>query len=505
VQRVLGASVNLFFDVCPTGRIINRFSADIDRMDIELPETLANVTQNAFRMISCVAVCALSTPWVLLCLLPISIAFYSIFAWFRPTSRELKRMEGVSRSPIFGSFAECLQGLETIRAFGKQARFAAANDALIDANVKFYLIFWMCGRWLGTRLDCLCVATTLSVSFLAVMSVAEGLVVNEVLVGLALVYAMQLAGLAQFTVRQMIEVESHMVSVERLNALSNVPQERSVFRPSATTDAKDDARGATTVEPAAAWPSEGAIEFQRVSMRYRPGLELVLRSVSVSIAPGQKVGICGRTGSGKSSFMLTLLRMVELDSGRIVIDGHDIASVPLATLRRRLSIIPQEPVLFSGTLRFNLDPFEQFDDAQLWQALDRVDLGAIVRRMGAQLLEPVTEGGGNYSVGQRQLICIARALLRNSKLVLLDEATASVDSTTDALIQRTIRDNFGAMTVLTIAHRIQTIVDSDRALVLDSGEVAEYASPEELLKLPGGIFRSLVEESQRQQQGRPSE
>lgn len=494
VGIVLRAPVNLFYDVTPLGRILNRFSGDIDRMDLELPETLENVTQNIFRCSAALVVCVSSTYYFLPFLLPLGALFYFIYAAFRPTSRELKRLEGMSRSPILQHFGETLTGLSTIRAFRYVHRYREAFESLVDENCKCYLTFWTCGRWLGTRLDLISVITVLAVSLLAV-SVRDDM--NRAVVGLALVYAIQLTGLLQFTVRQSIEVEAHMVAVERLNQFRTVPSELNI---DGTGGDENDGSDANAVEKKGAvrvpedWPSRGEVSLEGVELRYRPGLPLVLKGLTARIPPGSKVGVCGRTGAGKSSVMVALLRLVELAGGALKIDGIDIAQVPLNVLRSRVSIIPQDPVLFSGTLRFNLDPFSERSDGDMWAALGEVDLKEKVMEEEQRLEAPVAERGENWSVGQRQLICIARALLRGCRLVLLDEATASVDAETDRLIQSTIRKNFKSLTVLTIAHRIQTIIDSDLVLVLGDGRVEEQGAPKVLLANPDSAFSSMVRE-----------
>lgn len=306
--------------------------------------------------------------------------------------------------------------------------------------------------------------------------------VDPNLLGLALVYSIQLTGLLQWTVRMMVDTENSMTSVERLLAFINVPSEAASVLPSDPGLDK--------------WPSTGALKISNLSLRYRPGLEPVLRGIYVDIAGGSKVGVCGRTGAGKSSLMLALFRLVEPDdSSMMSIDGVDLGSLGLRCLRSGLTIIPQDPVMFSGSLRYNLDPFSVFSDEEIWTALDRAQLRQdILDKFPNKLEHVVSERGENISIGQRQLLCIARALLRKSKVIVMDEATASVDTITDEKIQRAVRSEFRNCTVLTIAHRLETIADSDLILVMDEGRVAEHGTPLELMDMEDGIFSGLVDE-----------
>jgi len=301
------------------------------------------------------------------------------------------------------------------------------------------------------------------------------------LVGLSVSYALSVTQTLNWLVRMTSELETNIVAVERLKEYSETQCE-------AEWKLESD-------EKLLEWPEKASIEFKNVNARYREGLPLVLKDLSFAIEAGQKVGIVGRTGAGKSSVTLTLFRIVELDQGQICIDGIDIASLGLHTLRNKLTIIPQDPVLFSGSLRMNLDPFSHYSDSQLWETLKMSHLENFVTNLKEGLQHEITEGGENVSVGQRQLICLARALLRKTKILVLDEATAAVDLETDDLIQETLRDSFKDCTVLTIAHRLSTIMDYDKVLVMQEGQVAEFASPKELLEDKSTIFYSMCSDA----------
>jgi ATP-binding cassette subfamily C (CFTR/MRP) protein 4 len=363
--------------------------------------------------------------------------------------------------------------LNVIRAFNAEDRFARNLFDFQNENTKIFFSFLTCGRWLGVRLDLLAFSLLI---IMAPISVAlrgqAGLTAG--LVGLILSFLLENIGLGQWCVRQSAEVENQMVAAERLQEYIQLTPE---------------APEATSVTPPANWPSSGNISIKKMSLTYPRTQEPVLRNISVEILGGEKVGVVGRTGAGKSSLLQGIFRLVEPHpEGCIVIDNLDISSLGLLDLRSRLSIIPQEPFCFKGTLRFNLDPFQIFSDEELWKALSLVELQPLVSRIPAKLDAAVEENGSNWSVGERQLICLARAVLRNSKVLIMDEATSNVDIKTDACIQKAIRDDqtgiFSKSTVITIAHRLNTIIDYDKIMVLDNGEIVEYGTPWELVKKP---------------------
>jgi ABC-type multidrug transport system fused ATPase/permease subunit len=476
---VLKAPINLFFDVTKTGQIINRFSSDMDHVDVQLPTFGIQFFQNSMYVFAAVVVCAISNVYFVPFLIPIGIIYYTSQYYYRKSSREVKRLEGISRSPIFSGFQEMLNGVETIRAFDQSDKFVGINDKYVDRNNGIYLDFQMCSRWLALRLDVVGISIFCTVAALALFfPVSEE---ARPVVGLGLVYCLQITGLLQWTVRTFIETENNMTAVERLEHYTkNIPLEK----PSIVESNR----------PAKTWPANGAVEFKNVVMSYRPGLPQVLKKININIKGGEKVGVCGRTGSGKSSMIVSLLRLVELDGGSIIIDGMDISKIGLSDLRSNLSLIPQEPVLFSGDVRHNLDPFDDYIDNAIWEAIRNVGLDEFVKSLGDGLQSTVAEQGLNFSAGQRQLICVARALLRGNKIIIMDEATASVDSETDQNLQKMIRTAFADCTVICIAHRIDTILDSDKICVLDDGLVLEFDTPENLLQDKDSSFYALVDE-----------
>jgi len=382
----------------------------------------------------------------------------------------------VLRSPIFAHFSETLDGVPTIRAFRAQDRFIFINEQRLDSNLRAYYLNVASNRWLAIRLE---FVGTCAVSLTGLLAVLGRGTVAAGLGGLAISYALNVTQILNWMVRMASERESNIVSVERVKEYAELPGEAPAVLP--------DHR------PPQAWPQQGAVTFMDYQMRYRPNLPLVLMGLNFTIRPGEKVGIVGRTGAGKSSMLQALLRLVEPAGGCITVDGVDVTSIGLFDLRSKFSIIPQDPTLFTGTVRSNLDPFQQYSDAAIWDALQRSYLKAKISEGEGGLDQPVEEGGRNFSLGQRQLMCLARALLRNSKILLLDEATSAVDQHTDQLIQRSIRTSFTDSTVMTIAHRIDTILDYDRVMVMDAGNVAEFDAPMALLDSDDSIFRSMAQ------------
>ncbi|OWZ04894.1 Multidrug resistance protein ABC transporter, partial [Phytophthora megakarya] len=437
-RRVLRAPVTRYFDVTPMGQILNRFSNDLDQMDSILPQEYQTLLQNASLAFGALVVSAFASYWIGVAYIPIFLIFLYIGKYFKKSSREIKRLEGITRSPVYNLFSETLSGLDTIRAFRMQDNFTKQNQRVVDMNANLYLTYWSASRWLATRLDILSVAVIFIVALYLVATVGS---VGSLTSGLSLTYSLMLTSMVQWVMRSVDRTDNAMTSVERLLFFRQIENE------------DDDGRTMAELletEPKAAssWPSRGTIRFDQLCLRYRPELPLVLKGVDMEVAAGEKVGICGRTGAGKSSLMVALFRICDFDSGRVLIDDVDISTINLRELRRSLAIIPQDPVLFSGPLRENLDPFHEYSDERIWSVLKQVHMADSLRRWGAGLDFEVAEGGDNLSVGQRQLICIGRALLKDSKVVVLDEATANVDTATDALIQTTIKETFADKTVL---------------------------------------------------------
>ncbi|KAF9199094.1 hypothetical protein BGZ49_010827 [Haplosporangium sp. Z 27] len=471
----------IFFDTTPMGRILNRFSKDQSTIDEVLPRSFSGYSRTLFQVASVLVVVTMSTPSFFIIIFPFSFVYLWLQRYFLATSREIRRLDSVSRSPVFAHFQETLGGISTIRAYRQQDRFIHGNEHRLDQNLRAFYPSIAGNRWLAFRLESLSSIIIFGSAFLAVLSLARNISVDPGLVGLSLTYALSITQTLNWMVRQYTEIESNIVSVERL-------QEYVELKPEAP-EIIDDYR------PPQGWPAQGRIEFIDYETRYRPGLELVLRGVNCTIRPHEKIGICGRTGAGKSSLTLSLFRIIEAVKGQIFVDGVDISKLGLFDVRSRFSIIPQDPVLFAGTIRFNLDPLDTKSDMELWQALEDSYLKDYVSTMEGGLNAMVLESGDNFSVGQRQLICLARALLRKTSVLVLDEATAAIDLETDALVQAIIRQKFADCTILTIAHRINTVMDSDRIMVLDQGKVVEFDSPGKLLKDENSIFYSLAKQS----------
>uniref|UniRef100_A0A4Y0ASG4 ABC-type glutathione-S-conjugate transporter n=2 Tax=Anopheles funestus TaxID=62324 RepID=A0A4Y0ASG4_ANOFN len=466
------------FDTTPLGRVLNRFSKDVDTVDNTLPQLIRSFLAQVFAVVATLVVISISTPIFAAVIVPIGILYYAVQRFYVATSRQLKRLESVSRSPIYSHFGETIQGVQTIRAYSVQDRFITESDEKVDSNQLCYCPSIIANRWLAVRLE---MVGNLIILFAGLFAVLGRETMNAGLVGLSVSYALQITQTLNWLVRMTSDVETNIVAVERIKEYGETKQEAAWEVPNSTLP-RD-------------WPEQGTVEFRDFQVRYREGLELVLRGISFTVNGGEKVGIVGRTGAGKSSLTLALFRIIESSGGSIVIDGQDISKLGLHSLRSRLTIIPQDPVLFSGTLRINLDPFNAHSDDDIWKALEHAHLKAFVKGLTAGINHEVTEGGENLSVGQRQLICLARALLRKTKVLILDEATAAVDLETDDLIQRTIRTEFKDCTVLTIAHRLNTIMDSDKVIVLDKGQIVEFAPPTELLQSKNTAFYSMAKDA----------
>ncbi|XP_066145734.1 multidrug resistance-associated protein 1 isoform X1 [Euwallacea fornicatus] len=477
LSNILRAPNTTFFDVTPIGRILNRFSKDVDTLDTVLPMTLRGWITCFFSVIGTLVVTSYTTPPFIIVILPIGLIYYFIQRFYVATSRQLKRLESVSRSPIYSHFGETVSGVQAIRAYGQQDRFTRESETKVDQNQICYYPSIISNRWLAVRLEMIGNFIILFAALFAVLGKDQ----LPGLVGLSITYCLQITQTLNWLVRMTSDVETNIVAVERIKEYAEVPSE-----------APWDIPG--TIMPTS-WPETGAVTFKDYSVRYRPGLELVLNGLNFTVKGGEKVGIVGRTGAGKSSLTLSLFRIIEASDGQIIIDGVNVASLGLHTLRSRLTIIPQDAVLFSGSLRMNLDPFDTHSDDDVWRSLELAHLKAFVKGLAAGLNHEVAEGGENLSVGQRQLVCLARALLRKTKILILDEATAAVDLETDDLIQRTIKTEFKECTVLTIAHRLNTIMDSDRVIVLDKGRIVEFDTPSNLLARPDSIFHGMCRDA----------
>ncbi|XP_074649425.1 multidrug resistance-associated protein 1-like isoform X1 [Tubulanus polymorphus] len=477
LQRILRAPM-VFFDTTPLGRIVNRFSKDIDTIDVTLREKLDAWLRCACSVAGTIIVISISTPLFLSMIVPLSILFFFVQRFYVCTSRQLKRLESISRSPIFSHFGETLSGSSTIRAFKQEDRFIRESQQRVDDNHICYYPNVVSNRWLAIRLEFVgnCI-----IFFSALFAVVARDTVSPGTVGLSITYAMNVTQTLNWMVRMTSELETNIVSVERVKEYSEIPIEAEWVN--------EDNR------PPKDWPHSGKVDLDQFSLRYREGLDLVIKGITCHIQPGEKVGLVGRTGAGKSSLTLGLFRILEAAEGSLIIDGIDISKIGLHDLRSKITIIPQDPVLFSGTLRSNLDPFDKYTDDELWTALEYCHLRAFIKSLAEGLQHDVAEGGENLSVGQRQLICLGRALLRKTKILLLDEATAAVDLETDDLIQSTIRTQFADSTIITIAHRLNTVMDYTRIMVLDGGKVKEFDSPQILLQDKNTSFYSMAKDA----------
>ncbi|KAJ2045828.1 hypothetical protein H4S04_005414 [Coemansia sp. S16] len=465
-----------FFDTTPLGRIQHRFSGDQFSVDEAIPRTFAAWFQGIITVIQSLAVIVLSIPAFSLVIAPVAISFFYLKNYFLDTSRTLKRLDSIVRAPVYSGFIETLSGVSTIRAFGKSDKFMAKQLKMITAGSRCAYLTMSLNCWLSVRLEFMSAFIVFATAMLGVISLLYGRM-DAGLVGLSLSYALQNTQQIGALLKVEGELENKMCDFVRV-------QEYAKLTPEAP-DVIEDNRTARS------WPEQGMVEFKNYSTRYREGLDFVLKDVSFSVRPHEKVGIVGRTGAGKSSLTLALFRIIEAAEGQILLDGEDIAQYGLFDVRSKLSIIPQDPVLFAGTVRENLDPFNTYSDQDIWCALEHACLADFIRTKDERLEFVVMQGGENFSVGQRQLICLARALLKHAKVLVLDEATAAIDPESDAIIQNSIRKEFKDCTVLTIAHRLNTIIDSDRILVLDQGQVAEFDTPNALLAKEGGLFKWL--------------
>lgn len=490
----------VFFNTTPLGRILNRFSGDMTAADQQVFMIFMMVITIWLQLIGNVVVIAIDTVFFLYIGLPVLVVFYLLLIIYQRSSRNLQRIESISRSPVISLFGETVSGagLSTIRAYHLEENWRARFNALNDAWTVRTVIFREGQKWASM------VASLISAIFMGGVVIIGWYNMKAANLAVAINASMAFGAMGVMLVQMNVELESNMTSLERVFFYSTkLPQE---------TDEPN------VKEPEPSWPAEGKVEFDHVSFRYRPGLPYVLNDVSMKLGRGEKVGVCGRTGAGKSSLLFALFRLIELNpalqpkvididtgmpientfneppnKGRVLIDGVDIAKVPLSRLRSSVSIIPQDPTLFTGTVRYNLDLAGRCSDDRIWEVLNMIQMQQAIAELPQGLDTQVAEGGSNFSCGQRQLLCFARAILNDCRIVIMDEATASVDVETDAKIQDTIKNQFKAQTVIVIAHRLNTILGSDRILVMDSGRVSEFDTPENLQNNPNSAFNGLLQ------------
>ncbi|XP_043694912.1 ABC transporter C family member 3-like [Telopea speciosissima] len=466
----------LFFDSTPSGRILNRASVDQSAVDTSIPHQIEEFLTSTIGLLGTIAVMSHVSWQMLIVFIPMMVTCICYQQYYISTARELSRLVGVCQAPIIQHFSESHLGSTTIRCFNQEDRFMDTNLKLIDGYFRPIFHLYGAMEWLCFRMDMLA-SITYVISLVFLISVLNR-VLSPGVVGLAVTYGLDFS--MHGVIWDFSSLENKIISVERIQQYTYIPSEPPLL-------VEED-------RPDREWPSQGTVDIVDLQVRYAPHLPLVLRGLTCTFLGGKKIGIIGRTGSGKSTLVQALFRMLEPTTGHICIDGINISKIGLHDLRSRLSIIPQEPTMFEGTLRSNLDPLEEYNDEKIWEALDRCQLGDEVRKKDGKLDFVVTENGENWSMGQKQLACLGRVLLKRSKVLVLDEATASVDTTTDYLIQQTLRQHFSGSTVLTIAHRITSILDVDMVLLLDNGLIVEYGSPTSLLEIKSSSFAKLIKE-----------
>ncbi|KAF6136410.1 hypothetical protein GIB67_019293 [Kingdonia uniflora] len=475
-----------FFDTTPSGRILSRASTDQTNVDLFLPFFLALTVAMYITVLSIIVViCQVSWPTAFL-IIPLALFNfwyrvqhhpYLTRGYYLASSRELTRLDSITKAPVIHHFSESVSGVMTIRCFRKQESFCQENIKRVNANLRMDFHNNGSNEWLGFRLE-LIGSFILCLSALFMVLLPSNVIKPEY-VGLSLSYGLSLNAVLFWAVYMSCLVENRMVSIERIKQFINIPSES----PWIVKDCR----------PPSNWPTNGDIDLKDLQVRYRPNTPLILKGVTLSIQGGEKIGVVGRTGSGKSTLVQALFRVMEPSGGKIIIDGVDISKLGLHDLRSRFGIIPQEPVLFEGTVRSNIDPTGLYSDEDIWKSLDRCQLKDVVAAKPEKLDASVVDSGDNWSVGQRQLLCLGRVMLKRSRILFMDEATASVDSQTDGVIQRIIREDFATCTIISIAHRIPTVMDCDRVLVIDAGRAKEFDRPSRLLER-ASLFGALVQE-----------
>lgn len=462
LASILKAPVR-FFDTTPVGRLLQRFSRDLESVDIQLQWSFESAVQSLFQILVSLGLIIFSVPFVLVIIIPVGVIYWKLQLLYRASAREAKRIDSISRSPRYAHFKETLGGLPVIRAFKKEAWFREQFFTYLERSQRAFVNNFLLNRWFSIRIPIIGGVISGSTALCLVYSVNEGYLTAPT-AGLVILYSMSFWGALNWGIRILSDLESRMTSIERIRFMSQIPGERLFL-----TNEKS--------EVDASWPAQGQIHFKGVFARYDESLPEVVKGLNVEIPARAQVGIVGRTGAGKTTLFQMLYRFINVHAGSIEIDGVDIASIELETLRSRLAIIPQDPTLFMGTLRSNLDPYSRKSDEDIWRVLRDTGLEDLIKGLPGMLLSPVSDGGANLSQGQRQLLCLARALLLDAKIIMLDEATASVDVVSDAKIQKVLRSQLKDKTVLVIAHRLGTVADLDYLMVMNDGKLESFRAP----------------------------
>uniref|UniRef100_A0AC35TVU9 ABC transmembrane type-1 domain-containing protein n=1 Tax=Rhabditophanes sp. KR3021 TaxID=114890 RepID=A0AC35TVU9_9BILA len=479
-----------FFDQTPVGRILNRFSKDVDEVDVKLPFSSEALLQNMITCIGFLATIAWVFPLFILVVIPFMVLFAIFFRVFQAGIRSLKRTENLSRSPLFEHITASMEGIYTINAFHQKENFINKFNKKMDENSGAMFMFQAATRWQAVWLDLLVVSITAIVAAFIIFLTGT---VNPAEAGMALAFAIQMSGIFQFAVRSQTELEAKLTSVERISYYyTNVDQET-----------RENPR---SVPPH--WPTAGAIKFEKLRMRYRVNMNLALDDVSLEIDSKDRVGVVGRTGAGKSSVCNALLQLYPLQNGRILIDNVDISDIDLKRLRNAITIIPQEPVLFNGSVRFNIDPKKEHNDQEVWDALEKANMKKTINSLTEKLDHKIEENGSNFSSGERQLLCLARSVLKQTKIIILDEPSASLDESTDALVSQCVNKNFNDCTLLLIAHRLGkyifliyltnftfilgSVLKMDKILSMGDGKILEYDYTQKLVQDKESHFRAML-------------
>ncbi|KAL4565466.1 hypothetical protein LXL04_029562 [Taraxacum kok-saghyz] len=467
-----------FYDSTPVGRIISRVSSDLSIVDLELAVKFTIAVGTTMNTYFSLGILAFLTWPILFIIIPTIYVTILIQKFYYASAKELMRLDGTSKSFVTSHLAQSIAGAVTIRAFGEEDRFFFEHLHLIDNNASPFFHSFSANEWLIQRLEILCAVVVASFALAITLLPFEAS--DSGIIGMALSYGLSLNVFVVFSVQYQCQLSNLIVSVERLEQYMHIASE--------APEVIEDNR------PSRNWPTTGRVDIQNLKIRYQPNSPLVLQGINCVFEGGHKIGIVGRTGSGKTTLISALFRLVEPTEGRIIIDEIDITTIGLHDLRSNFGIIPQEPTLFGGSIRYNLDPLGEHSDQELWKVLEKCQLRDAIQDKKEGLDSLVVQDGSNWSLGQRQLFCLGRALLKRRKILVLDEATASIDNATDTIIQKTIREEFHDCTVITVAHRIPTVIDCSMVLVMKDGKVMEYEKPTKLMNEPDSLFAQLVNE-----------